>query len=300
LPHYPAVSIIAGSESDALTKSEKGKEAQRVAEARKAAEVRRAAEAQKAEARKNSKKQAMLARARRYNAFAYGYADQFSGGARLFSYAPVLNTTDNASSELKRIFPNRLTLIAAIAARARCGQRATRVAKRQRSRRLGSLSRGIAWRQLLLRQCRCRIMCDVGHTCGEDTTRNNDFFIACREPAADASHLGRDLARILLCDATTVVVMFSSLVARLGGVGISEMEEFHRYPLRVQQSKLDGWWFIFVDEVGLGILGPNFEDLLDRLKVLAGNLFRARGETVADVEIVRSEKPALHVFHWTP
>ena len=31
------------------------------------------------------------------------------------------------------------------------------------------------------------------------------------------------------------------------------MAEFHRYPLRVEQSKLDGWWFIFVDEVpGLG------------------------------------------------
>jgi hypothetical protein len=80
-------------------------------------------------------------------------------------------------------------------------------------------------------------------------------------------------------------------------VGITAVAEFHLYPLRVQQSKLDGWWFIFVDEVGLGVLGPNFEDLLDRLKVLAGNLFRARGETVADIEIVRSEKPALHVFH---
>ena len=79
-------------------------------------------------------------------------------------------------------------------------------------------------------------------------------------------------------------------------VKMSAMAELHRYPLRVQQSKLDGWWFIFVDEVGLGVLGPNFEDLLDRLKVLAGNLFRARGETVADIEIVRSEKPALHVF----
>ena len=82
LPHYPAVSIIAGSDSDALTNSEKAKEAQRVA-----AEARRAAEAQKAEARKNAKKQAMLARVRRYNALAYGYA---SGGARLFSYAPGL------------------------------------------------------------------------------------------------------------------------------------------------------------------------------------------------------------------
>jgi hypothetical protein len=133
----------------------------------------------------------------------------------------------------------------------------------------------------------------------------NEFFIACRKPAPDVSRLGRDLARILLCDATAVVVMFSSLsraartlVLTMSGVGgLSAVEEFHRYPLRIQQSKLDGWWFIFVDEVGLGALGPNFEDLLDRLKVLAGNLFRARGETVADVEIVRSEKPALHVFH---
>ena len=90
LPHYPAVSIIAGSDSDALTNWEKAKEAQRVAEARKAAEARRAAEAQKAEARKNAKKQAMLARVRRYNALAHGYAGQFSGGARLFSYAPGL------------------------------------------------------------------------------------------------------------------------------------------------------------------------------------------------------------------
>ena len=32
-------------------------------------------------------------------------------------------------------------------------------------------------------------------------------------------------------------------------VRVSVMAEFHRYPLRVQQSKLDGWWFIFVDEV---------------------------------------------------
>ncbi len=52
-----------------------------------------------------------------------------------------------------------------------------------------------------------------------------------------------------------------------------------------------------MDEVGLGVLAPNLEDLLYRLKVLAGNLFRARGETVTDLEIVRSEKPALHVFH---
>jgi predicted RNase H-like HicB family nuclease len=76
------------------------------------------------------------------------------------------------------------------------------------------------------------------------------------------------------------------------------MAECHRYPLRVQQSKLDGWWFIFVDEVpGLGVLGPNYEDLLDRLKAVAGNLFRARGETVTDIKIIPSERPALHVSH---
>ena len=78
----------------------------------------------------------------------------------------------------------------------------------------------------------------------------------------------------------------------------SAMAECHRYPLRVQQSKLDGWWFIFVDEVpGLGVLGPNYEDLLDRLKVVAGNVFRARGETVTDIKIIPSEKPALQVLH---
>ncbi|HEV2716252.1 MAG TPA: type II toxin-antitoxin system HicB family antitoxin, partial [Terriglobales bacterium] len=80
--------------------------------------------------------------------------------------------------------------------------------------------------------------------------------------------------------------------------GIGGMAEFHRYPLRIQQSKLDGWWFIFVDEVpGLGVLGPNYEDLLDRLKVVAGNVFRARGETVTDIKIIPSEKPALQVLH---
>ena len=76
------------------------------------------------------------------------------------------------------------------------------------------------------------------------------------------------------------------------------MAEFRRYPLRIEQSKLDGWWFIFVDEVpGLGVLGPNYEALLDRLKVVAADLFRARGETVTDIEIIASEKPALQVFH---
>jgi predicted RNase H-like HicB family nuclease len=76
------------------------------------------------------------------------------------------------------------------------------------------------------------------------------------------------------------------------------MAECHRYPLRVEQSKLDGWWFIFVDDVpGLGVLGPNYEALLDRLKVVAADLLRARGETVTDIEVIASEKPALQVFH---
>jgi predicted RNase H-like HicB family nuclease len=76
------------------------------------------------------------------------------------------------------------------------------------------------------------------------------------------------------------------------------MAESHRYPLRVQQSKLDGWWFIFVDEVPeLGVLGPNYEALLDRLKIEAESLFRSRGETVTDIEIIRSEKPVLNVLH---
>jgi predicted RNase H-like HicB family nuclease len=69
-------------------------------------------------------------------------------------------------------------------------------------------------------------------------------------------------------------------------------------PLARSTIQLDGWWFIFVDEVpGLGVLGPNYEDLLDRLKAVAGNLFRARGETVTDIKIIPSERPALQVFH---
>lgn len=76
------------------------------------------------------------------------------------------------------------------------------------------------------------------------------------------------------------------------------MVEFHRYALRIQQSKLDGWWFIFVDEVPeLGVLGPSYEGSLERLRCMAGNLFRARGEPVAGIEIIGSEKPALRVLH---
>ena len=78
----------------------------------------------------------------------------------------------------------------------------------------------------------------------------------------------------------------------------SVMAECHRYPLRVEQSKLDGWWFIFVDEMpGLGVWGRNYEDLLDQLKATAGNLFRARGEPVTEIKIIPSERPALQVFH---
>ena len=66
----------------------------------------------------------------------------------------------------------------------------------------------------------------------------------------------------------------------------------------VQQSKLDGWWFIFVDEVPeFGVLGPNYEDLLERLKVVASKLFLERGEAVSNIEIVRSDKLALQAFH---
>lgn len=99
--HYPAVSIIAGSDRDALTNSDKAKEAQKAAEARKIAEAQRAA----AEARENAKKlaraklarerkQAALARQRqereaRDNALAWGNPGQYSGGG-LYSYAPGL------------------------------------------------------------------------------------------------------------------------------------------------------------------------------------------------------------------
>ncbi len=50
-----------------------------------------------------------------------------------------------------------------------------------------------------------------------------------------------------------------------------------------------------MDEMpGLGVLGPNYDDLLGRLKVVAGNLLRARGETVTDIKIIPSERPAFH------
>jgi predicted RNase H-like HicB family nuclease len=77
------------------------------------------------------------------------------------------------------------------------------------------------------------------------------------------------------------------------------MAEFRRYPLRLEQSKLDGWWFIFVDALpGLLVFGPNYEDLLGRLKVAAGNLFRARGETVTNIEIIAVESAEVVMELW--
>lgn len=105
--HSPAVSIIAGSDRDAFENSDRAREAQKAAEARKALEAQRATEVQKAEVRETAKKlaraklarerkQAMVARLRqergqRNNSLAFGYTDQSSGGARLFSYAPSLD-----------------------------------------------------------------------------------------------------------------------------------------------------------------------------------------------------------------
>jgi hypothetical protein len=97
----PAVSVLAGSDRDALTNSEKAREEQKAAEARKVLEAQRAAE-KAAEAKENAKKlaRARLARERkeatiarqrqeRENGLAFGYTGQFSNGtAGLYSYAP--------------------------------------------------------------------------------------------------------------------------------------------------------------------------------------------------------------------
>jgi hypothetical protein len=59
-------------------------------------------------------------------------------------------------------------------------------------------------------------MCDFDHTSGDKSTgKRDELLIACREPAPDDSRLRPDLPRILLCDATSVVVVFSSLVAQV-------------------------------------------------------------------------------------
>jgi len=100
-PPHPAMSVIAGSDRDALTNVDKAKEAQKAAEARKAAEAPKVAEAREA-AKKvaraklaQARKQAALARLRqeqRNNAFAWSYPRQYPGqyprSGRLYSYAP--------------------------------------------------------------------------------------------------------------------------------------------------------------------------------------------------------------------
>jgi predicted RNase H-like HicB family nuclease len=75
--------------------------------------------------------------------------------------------------------------------------------------------------------------------------------------------------------------------------------EFRRYPLRVEQSKLDGWWFIFVDALpGLVVFGPNYEDLLGRLKRGARNVLHARGEIVTDIEITTIQSGEVAMALW--
>ena len=48
----------------------------------------------------------------------------------------------------------------------------------------------------------------------EDTGERDALFIDCRGPAANASRRRRDRSRIQLRDATRIVAMFSSLIAR--------------------------------------------------------------------------------------
>jgi predicted RNase H-like HicB family nuclease len=77
------------------------------------------------------------------------------------------------------------------------------------------------------------------------------------------------------------------------------MAEYRRYPLRIEQSKLDGWWFIFVDALpGLVVFGPNYEDLFGRLKRAARTVLRARGETVTDIEVTTVESGEAAMALW--
>lgn len=77
------------------------------------------------------------------------------------------------------------------------------------------------------------------------------------------------------------------------------MAEFRRYPLRVEQSKLDGWWFIFVEALPeLVVFGPNYEDLLGRIKRVARTALRDRGVTVTDVEITTVESGEATMALW--
>ena len=80
---------------------------------------------------------------------------------------------------------------------------------------------------------------------------------------------------------------------------VSIMAEFRQYPLRVEQSKLDGWWFVFVDALPeVVVFGPNYEDLLGRLKRAARNVFRAQGEIVTDIEITTIESGEAAIALW--
>ena len=80
---------------------------------------------------------------------------------------------------------------------------------------------------------------------------------------------------------------------------MSNVAEFRRYRLRVEQSKLDGWWFIFVDALPeLVAFGPNYEDLLGRLKRGARNVLRAKGEIVTDIEITTTESGEAAMAVW--
>ncbi len=60
-------------------------------------------------------------------------------------------------------------------------------------------------------------MRDRGHTCDEKNTRMcHELFVGCRrEPETNASHRRRDYPRVLLCDATGVVAVLPSLIARV-------------------------------------------------------------------------------------
>jgi hypothetical protein len=88
--HYSAVSVV---NTDAFAESEKAKEAQRAEEARKAAEAAEARENAKKLARAKllrERKQAMLARLQQQgeHSLAFGYAEPYSDGAGLYSFAP--------------------------------------------------------------------------------------------------------------------------------------------------------------------------------------------------------------------
>jgi len=63
-------------------------------------------------------------------------------------------------------------------------------------------------------------------------------------------------------------------------------------------SSTDGGSF-FVDALpGLVVFGPNYEDLLGRLRRTARNVLRARGDTVTDIEITTVESGETAIALW--